>query len=135
MHTIELAEEQRTEEEKEKGKKPSPMQKASRQEVAYHTRSAPEAQPPAIDPFPPGIVHGLWLGITLGALAGLLTGNLLFQGILPVEGWEGLFSMTPFTFHAFWVFAGAATGLFIGGLAAIIATPTSAIAENEAPNQ
>ena len=123
MHTPHAPQRQETETEKANGKKSSPMQQLSQEEIAHHTRPAPRAQPPEIDPFPPGIWIGLWRGIAGGALLGLIIGNLLFQGVIQIEGIEGLFSMTPFTFHAFWVFAGAAAGLFVGGLIGIVTAP------------
>lgn len=77
------------------------MQRVSQEEVAYHSRPAPEAQPSMIEPFPPGVRSGLWLGIGVRAFLGLLFGFLLFQGILLIPGSEMLFSMTPFTFYMF----------------------------------
>lgn len=75
---------------------------------------------PEPDPFPPSVVRGLWLGIAFGALAGLVIGSLLFEQVFTVPGWEGLFSMGPFTFLFFSTMIGAAAGILVGGIGAIL---------------
>lgn len=62
------------------------------------------------------------LGLLLGALVGLVFGALLFNGSLAPSGWERLFSLFPAPFHFMWTMFGAALGLMIGGVVAILLT-------------
>lgn len=92
------------------------------EEVFFHTRPMPEAVPPPVVPFPAGVVRGLWAGIAVGALLGGLFGYLLLNHYVIIEGWEGLYSMTPLTFVVFWIFLGIAAGILLGGISAILLT-------------
>lgn len=85
-----------------------------------HTQPIPEATLPAPQPFPPLIWQGLLVSIAVGALAGWGFGWLLLEGTLVFSGWEGLYSMVPATFYAFWIFMGAALGIVVGGVGTIL---------------
>lgn len=97
----------------------SPMQRLAEQEVAYHSTPLPEAQAPPVEPFPPPVVRGIWLGLLAGALLGLLVHVLLRNNLVVLPGAEGLYSMAPATFAAFWITAGAAVGLAVVGVIAL----------------
>ena len=84
----------------------------------------PGARPPEVPPFPPRVVAGLWLGILLGALLGLIVGGLLRSNTIVVPGWEGLYSMGTFTFHVFWLFAGAALGILAAAFLTVLPGPS-----------
>jgi hypothetical protein len=79
--------------------------------------------------FPQSLDHGIFWGLFAGALLGLLLSWLLRSGTVTPSGWEGLFSLSPFTFYAFWAFAGAALGLLVGGAISILATPPPILQE------
>jgi len=55
---------------------------------------------------------------------GLLLQYLLRNGLLVISGTEGLYSMTPFTFAAFWVVVGAAFGLLVVGVGTLLVAGT-----------
>ncbi|MCL4294626.1 MAG: hypothetical protein KJ077_02820 [Anaerolineae bacterium] len=82
----------------------------------HHVQPAPGTNPPLPQPFPALLWQGLGGGILIGALLGLLFGVALYQGMLIIPGWEGLFSLGPFTFHVFWTMMGVALGLLLGGV-------------------
>jgi hypothetical protein len=105
----------------------SEMQKVSQEEVLYYDKSRPEAI--HFQSFPDGIWSATWLGILIGTGIGLIFGVLMFQGIITIPGWEGLFSMTPFTFHVFWGVVGLALGLITGGLIGMAVTPPDVLIE------
>jgi hypothetical protein len=71
------------------------------------------------------LVGGLVAGAALGALFGWLVHN----GAIVVRGWEGLFSLTPVTFYTFWGLVGAALGLLIGGVIALVQSPAPILQE------
>lgn len=87
---------------------------------AHYTSPSPQAARRAPDFFPRVLDYGLLLGIFLGIGAGLLFALLLHSGRVAPQGWEGLFSLSPFTFYAFWAFAGAALGIVVGGLTTLL---------------
>lgn len=88
----------------------------------HYTRPSPLAEfRPTV--FPDLLGHGIFWGLFLGALLGILLAWLAHNGRLTPSGWEGLFSLVPFSFYAFWSFMGAALGLAIGGVATLMATP------------
>lgn len=79
--------------------------------------------------FPDSLDHGIFWGLFIGALLGILFSWLLRSGTVTPRGWEGLFSLGPFTFYAFWTFAGAALGLLVGGVISIMLTPAPILQE------
>ncbi|MFW6182950.1 MAG: hypothetical protein ACOC8X_04070 [Chloroflexota bacterium] len=87
---------------------------------AHYTAPSPQATAYAPNFFPRLLDHGILWGLLAGAVLGVLFGWLLHSGRLTPSGWEGLFSLTPFTFFAFWAFAGAALGLLLGGVATLL---------------
>jgi hypothetical protein len=88
----------------------------------HYTRPSPLAtfRP---DVFPKLLDHGIFWGLLLGALLGVLVAWLVHGGRVTPTGWEGLFSLVPFSFYAFFAFAGAALGLALGGVATLLAAP------------
>ena len=98
------------------------MLKLAEREVRHHTTPSPDAQEPAIDPFPRPVNGGLWLSILISGLLGLGFGVLLQNNLLVIPGWEGLYSLAPFTFHACWTLMGVALGILIGGVATLVVT-------------
>ena len=99
------------------------MQAMARRSERQAEERLPGAEPPAVQPFPPRVVGGLWLSILLGALVGLVLGGLLRSNTIVVPGWEGLYSMAPFTFHVFWLFAGAALGILVSAFLILATAP------------
>lgn len=88
----------------------------------HYTRPSPLAEfRPTI--FPDRLGPGIFWGLFLGALLGILVAWLVHSGRLSPTGWEGLFSLVPFSFYAFWALVGAALGLAVGGVATLLATP------------
>jgi len=87
----------------------------------HHVKPAPEAVSPAPEPFPTILWHGLGWGTAVGLALGALVAWLLLSGTLVITGWEGLFSMVPATFYAFWMMIGAALGVVLGGVGTIFA--------------
>lgn len=79
--------------------------------------------------FPNSLDHGIFWGLFVGALIGVLVSWLLLSGTITPQGWEGLFSLVPFTFYAFWVFVGAAIGLLVGGTVSLLLTPAPILQE------
>jgi hypothetical protein len=77
--------------------------------------------------FPEQLDHGLFWGLFLGALLGILLAWLVHNGWVTPTGWEGLFSLVPFSFYAFWAFVGGAVGLAVGGVIALLATAVPAL--------
>jgi hypothetical protein len=92
----------------------------------HHLEPAPDAVPPTPDPFPTLLWHGLGWGVLIGLVVGALVAWLTLRGTLVISGWEGLFSMVPPTFYAFWMIIGAALGVLIGGVGTIFAAPSTA---------
>lgn len=117
MSEVRIIEERR--EGKKEGK--SGMQALAEKEVYHHTQPLPEAEAPPVIPFPNAVVRGLWAGVITGGLVGWFFGYLLQNNLIVVEGWEGLYSMTPLTFIVFWIFMGVAAGILLGGITAILA--------------
>jgi hypothetical protein len=102
----------------------SEMQALARRSEREAEERLPGAGPPQVPPFPPRVVAGLWLSILLGALLGLVLGGLLRSNTIVVPGWEGLYSMGPFTFHVFWLFAGAALGILVAAFLILLSGPS-----------
>ncbi len=90
---------------------------------AYHTAPYPDAVRLEVDPFPERVMNGLWIGILVGGVLGAIFGALLRNNTVAPRGWEGLYSMTPFTFVVFWTMVGVALGMLVIGVAFILATP------------
>lgn len=99
------------------------MVELAERDVQHHTTPFPEAYEPAVSPFPRPVIAGLWLSILIGGLLGLVFGALLQNNLLVIPGWEGMYSMSPFTFHAFWTFMGIALGILTGGVASLLVAP------------
>lgn len=99
----------------------SKMQQLSAELEAYHTKPAPEAHYLDVDPFPRAATQGIPIGLAVGAGLGLAFGLLQQAYIITPRGWEGLFSMTPFTFVSFWTLIGAAFGLAVIGVGFLLA--------------
>ena len=89
----------------------------------HYTRPSPRATGDAPDYFPALLDHGIFWGLLLGALLGILLAWLVRSGRLTPTGWEGLFSLLPFTFYSFFALAGAAVGLAAGGLLTLLLAP------------
>lgn len=102
------------------GAKQSNMLDLAQKVEAHYTSPSPQATRHAPNVFPRMLNYGLLLGIILGVGAGLLLALLLQSGRLAPQGWEGLFSLSPFTFYAFWAFVGAALGIVAGGLITLL---------------
>lgn len=107
--------------------KMSKMQQMAYKVEQHYLEPSPQAKPPAYDPFPEDVMQGTWVGILGGALVGLLVGLLLLRGWVTIPNIDGLFSMTPFAFGAFWTLLGAAVGLAVGGIAAMVDEPDPAM--------
>ena len=103
----------------------------SEQIERHYTSPSPAAtiHTPAF--FPASLDRGLLGGLLLGALLGVLFGWLVHSGSISPRGWEGLFSLGPFTFYAFWAFTGTALGLLIGGAISLLLTPAPMLQEME----
>jgi len=86
----------------------------------HYTLPAPETAEPLPRPFPAALWYGTAAGLIAGAALGLLFGRLLFNGTIAPPGWEGIFSLGPFTFHFFWTMWGAALGLVFGGVGTLL---------------
>lgn len=82
--------------------------------------------------FPELLDHGIFWGIFLGALLGILFAWLVHTGRVTPTGWEGLFSLVPFSFYSFFAFVGGAVGLAAGGVITLLATPAPDL-EKEKP--
>lgn len=96
------------------------MQALADRAARHYMAPMPEAEPPPVQLFPPLVTWGIWLGILLGAALGLVA-HLLFRNVmLAVPGTEGLYSMTPYTFRAFWLVTGGAIGLLVVGLVTLL---------------
>ena len=103
--------------------KMSKMQQMAYQVEQHYLEPSPKAHPPAYDPFPEDVTQGTWVGLLGGALAGLVFGLLMLNGTIVIPNVDNLYSMTPFTFGAFWTLIGAAAGLAIGGIITMIDEP------------
>ena len=112
----------------------SEMQALARRSEREAEERLPGAGPPQVPPFPPRVVAGLWLCMLLGALLGLVLGGLLRSNTIVGPGWEGLYSMAPFTFHVFWLFAGAAMGILVAGVLLLL-LPVPAQPVDEGPRE
>ncbi len=99
--------------------------------VKHHTQSYPEAEWPQVPPFPKPLLQGLAWGTLVGMLLGILWAALMLNGALVIPGWDGLFSMTPFTFYVFWAMAGAGLGIIVIGVALILIAPVSRTAAEQ----
>ena len=111
------------EEERVKEDGHSKIRELSKEEVIFHSQPHPKAEAPSIEPFPKGVVAGLWIGILLGGLLGMLFGSLLVNFTWVIPGWEGLYSMKPAAFVTFWSFMGIGLGIILAGIGTILLTP------------
>ncbi len=112
----------------------SMMKAQSRQVQDHYTRTLPESRPLLPYPFAAPIVRWLWIGILVGGVVGFLLGLLMVNNRLIIPGTEGLYSMAPFTFVAFWVFAGSALGIATIGVAGLFSVDPEAV-ELEHPKE
>ncbi len=99
------------------------MHRLAAEELQHYLASLPKAHAPQTNPFPHSIWWGLGVGIVVGAILGVIFGLLLLRDLVVMPGWEGLYSMAPGAFIAFWLFAGTALGMIVGGVGAILWTP------------
>lgn len=90
-------------------------------EVETHRRlvQPPDAVPLAL--FPRRLRIWFWAAAAVGGIVGLVFGRLHFIHIVTIPGFEGLFSMEPPAFHAFWLFAGVAAGILAAAIRTLIA--------------
>lgn len=97
----------------------------------HYTRPSPQA---TFKPnfFPELLDHGIFWGLFLGALLGIFLAWLVHTGRFTPTGWEGLFSLVPFSFYSFFAFVGAAAGLLVGGVATLLVAPVPDIEAAEA---
>ena len=88
-----------------------------------HSRPVPESVWPDPKPFPAVFWYGLLASVVIGAVVGLVFARLLFTGVIAPRGWEGIFSLVPFTFYFFWMMMGLALGLAVGGVVTVLVMP------------
>lgn len=100
------------------------MREMAARDTRFHLQSMPEATPAEIDPFPAPVLRALAIGSVVGLLVGISWAALMLNNLVVIGGWEGLFSMTPFTFYVFWGVIGLALGGFLVGTVAILTHPT-----------
>lgn len=113
------------------GQPDSMMLEVAEQVEEHYTRPSPASSGwPNL--FPDLLDHGIFWGLFLGALAGILLAWLVHTGRVMPTGWEGLFSLVPFSFYSFFAFLGAALGLAVGGVATLLLAP---LPDQEAPEQ
>ena len=96
----------------------------------HYTQPSPAAEYTP-DLFPRLLSRGILWGLLIGALLGLAVGWLVHSGRVTPTGWEGLFSLVPFSFYAFWAFMGAAVGLAAGGVITLLAAPAPNLESTE----
>jgi hypothetical protein len=99
----------------------SMMLELAEQVEDHYTQPSPAARPRP-NYFPEPLPQGLLWGLLVGALVGVAVAWLLHSGRVTPAGWEGLFSLVPVSFYAFFAFAGAAAGMMVGGVATLMAT-------------
>lgn len=100
----------------------SMMLELAEQVEDHYTRPSPAAEyRPNF--FPELLDHGIFWGILLGAVVGILFAWLVHTGRVTPTGWEGLFSLVPFSFYSFFAFVGGALGLLVGGVITLLAAP------------
>lgn len=122
---------ERDEEQMQRNGEPSQMQMMAKKNEARRTAPMPQAEPPAVEPFPPLVVGGLWIGALAGALLGLLFGVLLLAQAIVLPAVEGLFSMEPSAFKFFWLIAGAALGIVAAGVLTLVVLPPPSAREKK----
>lgn len=110
------------------------MLKLAEQLEEHYTRPSPAASYRP-DTFPKILDWGIFWGLFLGALLGIFIAWLVHSGQVTPTGWEGLFSLAPFSFYAFFVFAAAAAGLLAGGTATLLAAPVRDMEDLLPPHQ
>lgn len=99
----------------------SMMRETAREVVQFHEAPAPISEPETPDFFPPLVMNGLGWGALIGGTIGFIFGVLLYNNILVIAGWEGLYSMEVGAFVILWLFLGVAAGVVVGGIGAILA--------------
>ena len=87
----------------------------------HHQQPYPQAR--MVTPFPKPIMRALSWGLLAGLLLGILWAQLMLREVVQIASFEGLFSMTPFTFSVFWAMMGAALVGLLVGVAAILLYP------------
>jgi hypothetical protein len=98
-----------------KGEGMKSMREISAQVARHHLEPTPMAGLPEPDSFPAPVMHALGLGALGGLALGMLWSLLLLNHVVDINGWDNLYSMTPFTFSVFWAVMGAAlSGLVVG---------------------
>ncbi|HSO27291.1 MAG TPA: hypothetical protein VLS48_04425 [Anaerolineales bacterium] len=96
------------------------MQALAEREYHHHRTPLPEAHQPPAPVFPRPVMMALAVSILVGVVIGWIFGVLLLNNSIVIAGWEGLYSMSPFTFKAFWAFIGAALGIALGGVGGLL---------------
>ncbi len=66
------------------------------------------------------IPSSLWFSVALCGLAGLLFGSLLYNSLLAIVGWHGLFSLGNVTFYSFWTMLGVSGGILVLGISLLL---------------
>ncbi|MDX1663702.1 MAG: hypothetical protein R3272_07910 [Candidatus Promineifilaceae bacterium] len=97
----------------------------------HYTRPSPKATSYTPNFFPAILNQGIFWGLLIGALFGLLLAWLVHNGRVTPTGWEGLFSLVPFSFYSFFAFAGAAVGLAVGGVVTLLIAPVPEVKEEQ----
>lgn len=104
----------------------SAMYEWSERVVRFHERPVPGAAMPEFDPFPGPVMQGLFWSAVVGAVIGLIVAWLLRSGTVVLGGIEGIYSLVPWTFYWFFLLAGSAVGLLVGGVGALLMTESHA---------
>lgn len=131
MTEVRTAEEREQVHEKESESRDG-MQGLSVREEQHYIAPLPESDLPPIQPFPARVMAGLGIGALLGSLLGAGFGLLLQRNILIIPGWEGLYSMGPFTFVFFWAVMGLALGVITIGIGVLL---TAALEDQPEPKK
>lgn len=101
---------------------PSAMYHWSERVVRFHERPVPGAAMPEFEPFPAQVMQGLFWSVVVGAIIGLIGAWLLRSGTVVLGGIEGIYSLVPWTYYWFFLLAGGAVGLLVGGVGALLMT-------------
>ena len=85
-----------------------------------HLEPLPDVKPPEINLFPAPMMRSLGWGMLIGLMLGLIWAALLRNTVIVIPGWEGLYSIPPFTFLIFWAVIGVSIGGMVVGAARIL---------------
>ncbi len=66
------------------------------------------------------IPSSLWFSVAMCGLAGLLFGSLLYNSLLAIVGWQGLFSLGNAPFYSFWTMLGVSGGILVLGMSLLL---------------